>query len=142
MAKKEINWKELEKKQGKVVSTGSGANVIHLEKGESFLGQYIGSEQVQIADNEPFTSFKFLTEKGEQAFSGGMSFASQMRMVNINSIIRVTFTGKKKTASGFKANQYTIELLVGEVNEKEKKKIQQEIQDAMKKKKSTKKGKK
>lgn len=138
---KAINWKELEKKQGEVVSTGSGANVIELSKGEHFIGKFLGTEEIKIGDKEPFTSLQFETEKGKQAISGS-SLVQQMRMINKNSIVRVTFTGTKKTNSGNKVKQFTVEALSpNAINEKEREKIKKEIALAVaKKSKKSKKG--
>jgi hypothetical protein len=149
MAKKvdamKIDWKALEKAKGEVVTTGT-ANVIDLGKGDSFIGKYLGTEQIQIGDKDPFTSLHFETEKGVQSISG-MQLVQQMRMIELNSIVRVTKSGTKKTASGNKCGQFTVELLQGKVNEKEKEAIKKEIQAAVakknkSKKKSKKKGKK
>lgn len=137
---KGINWKELEKKQGEVVSTGN-ANVIELAKGEHFIGKFLGTEEITIGDKEPFTSLKFETEKGEQSISGS-SLAQSMRMINKGAIVRVTFTGKKNTSKGNKVKQFTVEALTpNAVNEKEREKIKKEIQLAVAKK-NKKKGKK
>lgn len=130
----EINWKELEKTQGEVVSSGSGANVILLEKGESFIGKFLGTEQIEIGDKEPFTSLQFETEKGNQCISG-MHLVQLMRMINVGSFVRVTNTGKKKTNNGNRVNTFSVELLKGSVNEKEKEKIKKEITEAVKNKK-------
>jgi len=135
-----INWKELAKKQGEVVSTGTGVDVISISKGESFIGKFLGTEEITIGDKDPFTSLQFETEKGKQSISG-MSLVQQMRMINVNSIVRVTNTGKKRTNAGHKVNQFSVELLQGSINVKEKEKIKKEIQEAVKNKakKSTKK---
>ena len=121
-----INWKELSKKPGVVVS-GSDKQVIQLEKGESVIGKFLGIEQVQIGDKEPFNSFSLETETGVKQISGTI-IEQSMRIVSIGSIVRITQTGKKKTASGNKMTLYQVELLTGSINEKEKKKLQEELQ--------------
>lgn len=129
-----INWKELEKKKGTIVA-GTNENIIYLEtKGESFIGKYLGKgEPVQIGDKKPFDTFNFETKDGFKSFSGGMSFAQSIGIVKANSIVKVTFNGKKKTSSGNKVNLYTVELLSGAIDEKAKKALQAEIVKNMKK---------
>jgi len=139
-----IDWKKLATAKGEIVSTGTGANVIDIGKGESFIGKFLGTEEISIGDKDPFTSLQFETEQGKQCISG-MQLVQQMRMINKGGIVRVTYTGKKKTNGGNKVNTFNVELLQGSINEKEREAIKKEITEAVKKKnakKAIKKGKK
>ena len=83
-------------------------------------------KEVQIGDKEPFNSFSLETETGVKQISGTI-IEQSMRIVTIGSVVRITQTGKKKTGSGNKMTLYQVELLTGSINEKEKKKLQEEL---------------
>jgi len=141
-----IDWKKLASAKGEVVSAGLGASIIELAVGASFVGKFIDTKEVAIGDKKPFTSLTFETEAGVQAIAG-VNLVQQMRMINKGSIVRITKIKSKKTSTGNKCGQFTIEALTpNAINEKEREKIKKEIQEAVAKKnaknKSAKKGKK
>lgn len=130
---KAVNWKQFEKMKGEVVQTND-ANIFRFEEaGQSFIGKYLNSEIINFGQGDPFIAFSFDTEKGIISFSGGVSFESNMRLINKNSIIRVTYIGKVKTATkGRKVNKYTVELLSGSINKEEREKLKKEISERIK----------
>lgn len=114
-----VDFKKFAKMKGEIV-TGSNKDIFKFtEAGQSFIGKYLKHETISFGGGDPFEAFDFLTETGEQSFSGGVSFAQAMELVEIGSIIRVTYQGKVKTTTkGRKVNKYIVELLAGKVNEK------------------------